>query len=141
MPAPRMRIAVPAALLCALLPAAVLAQEGSESRREQPPTVEFYKETVPASGDVLTMPERTERTERTELPPPRPQRMPSRGMSMAQVDRVYGAPKDRHPAIGKPPIARWDYDAFSVFFERQTVLHAVRPDRPADIHHKDQLVR
>jgi hypothetical protein len=123
-------------LMLAMLPATAMAEDDYEpTRREQPPTVEFYKETVPASGDVLTVPERS------ELPPAPYRRMPTRGMSMAQVEREYGTPKDRHPATGKPPITRWDYEAFSVFFEYRTVLHSVRPDRPAEIHHKDQLVR
>jgi len=37
----------------------------------------------------------------------------------------FGAPKTRHDAVGKPPITRWDYDGFSVYFEYQHVVHAV----------------
>ena len=29
------------------------------------------------------------------------------------------------PPSGKPPITRWDYDGFSVYFEHQHVIHAV----------------
>ncbi len=50
---------------------------------------------------------------------------PSRGMSMKTVEAKFGAPQNRHPAVGKPAITRWDYPAFSVFFENQYVIHAV----------------
>jgi len=50
---------------------------------------------------------------------------PSRGMSMKGVEAKYGAPRERHPAVGKPPITRWDYPSFTVFFENEYVIHAV----------------
>jgi len=50
---------------------------------------------------------------------------PVRGMTMAEVERRFGPPKARHPAVGDPPITRWDYDGFSVYFEHQYVLHSV----------------
>ncbi len=50
---------------------------------------------------------------------------PSRGMLMSAVERQFGEPATRHPAVGQPPITRWDYPAFSVFFERDRVIHAV----------------
>jgi hypothetical protein len=57
---------------------------------------------------------------------------PSRGMRMAGVERQFGEPATRHPAVGKPPITRWDYPAFSVFFEGDRVIDAVvKGDHPA----------
>jgi hypothetical protein len=50
---------------------------------------------------------------------------PERGASMAQVEARYGAPTQRNAAIGDPPITRWDYPGFSVFFEYQHVVHSV----------------
>jgi hypothetical protein len=50
---------------------------------------------------------------------------PSRGMSMTDVEKHFGSPQDRHEAVGKPPITRWDYASFSVFFEKERVIHAV----------------
>lgn len=50
---------------------------------------------------------------------------PSRGMSMSTVESRFGHPASRHNAIGEPPITRWDYPGFSVFFEHQYVIHAV----------------
>jgi hypothetical protein len=51
--------------------------------------------------------------------------LPRRGLSMAQVEARFGAPRTRHSAVGQPPITRWDYDGFSVYFEYQHVIHAV----------------
>ena len=55
---------------------------------------------------------------------------PKPGMSMTAVESAYGAPTQRHGAVGganaqQPPITRWDYAAFSVYFENDRVIHAV----------------
>jgi hypothetical protein len=50
---------------------------------------------------------------------------PHGGMTMQAVETHYGAPQERHAAVGKPPITRWDYPAFTVFFENDRVIHAV----------------
>lgn len=50
---------------------------------------------------------------------------PTNGMTMAQVESQYGEPAQRHAAVGDPPITRWDYGDFSVYFEYQLVIHAV----------------
>jgi hypothetical protein len=50
---------------------------------------------------------------------------PRSGMSMAAVESTYGNPADRRAAVGEPPITRWDYPQFSVYFEHDKVIHAV----------------
>lgn len=50
---------------------------------------------------------------------------PGRGMSMDQVRARYGMPAREYPQVGEPPITRWDYDSYSVFFEYQHVLTSV----------------
>jgi hypothetical protein len=50
---------------------------------------------------------------------------PARGMAMAAVEKQFGSPQDRHAAVGKPPITRWDYAGFAVFFEGERVIDAV----------------
>jgi hypothetical protein len=50
---------------------------------------------------------------------------PERGMSMDQVKQRYGEPATAYPQVGEPPITRWDYDLYSVFFEYQYVLTSV----------------
>lgn len=56
--------------------------------------------------------------------------MPTRGMSMAQVEGSFGAPADRlDPRGGQkhqwPTINRWTYAAFTVYFEKNRVIDAV----------------
>jgi|HubBroStandDraft_6_1064221.scaffolds.fasta_scaffold269618_2 hypothetical protein len=50
---------------------------------------------------------------------------PKRGSTMGDVEKRFGAPVNRHPTVGAPPITRWDYNGFSVFFEHDRVIHAV----------------
>ena len=56
--------------------------------------------------------------------------VPKRGSSMAQVEAQFGAPREKFPAVGggspkTPPITRWQYDQFSVYFENTHVVDAV----------------
>lgn len=66
--------------------------------------------------------------------------LPRRGANMEAVIKQFGEPRHRDPAVGDPPITRWDYDDFSVFFEHRLVLHSVVPDSPPDLQHRDQLI-
>ncbi len=50
---------------------------------------------------------------------------PSRGMTMEKVAETWGDPVSRRSPVGDPPIARWEYDEFVVYFEYQNVIHAV----------------
>ena len=55
---------------------------------------------------------------------------PSSGMSMESVEAKYGAPTRRAPAVGgattaQPPITRWEYPGFVVYFEHNKVVHTV----------------
>ena len=50
---------------------------------------------------------------------------PARGMSMDKVQSAYGAPTRKVAAVGAPPIERWEYPNFTVYFEYQKVIHAV----------------
>jgi hypothetical protein len=50
---------------------------------------------------------------------------PKRGSTMAEVEKHFGAPAEKHPTVGQPPITRWDYSGFSVFFEHDRVIHSV----------------
>jgi hypothetical protein len=50
---------------------------------------------------------------------------PSRGMTMTQVAGKFGDPLTKVAAVGNPPISRWEYSGFVVYFERDHVIHAV----------------
>ena len=50
---------------------------------------------------------------------------PTRGMTMQQVESKFGAPSAKSQPVGKPPITRWDYAGFAVYFEYDHVIHSV----------------
>ena len=50
---------------------------------------------------------------------------PTRGMSQESVQANFGAPQSTVAAVGDPPISRWEYAEFVVFFEYDRVIHAV----------------
>jgi hypothetical protein len=61
--------------------------------------------------------------------------LPARGMTMAQVERRFGAPAEKlAPAGGDAPrhptINRWRYAGYTVYFERNRVLHSVVDEAP-----------
>lgn len=50
---------------------------------------------------------------------------PVEGMNMDQVRAKFGAAMEEMPPVGEPPITRWVYDGFTVYYEHQYVIHAV----------------
>jgi hypothetical protein len=50
---------------------------------------------------------------------------PTRGMTQASVQSKYGSPVSTNAPVGDPPITRWEYADFVVFFEYDKVIHAV----------------
>ncbi|HEX5420716.1 MAG TPA: hypothetical protein VFY39_12015 [Gammaproteobacteria bacterium] len=63
---------------------------------------------------------------------------PSGGMTMKNVEAKFGMPTKKHAAVGKPPITRWDYPGFSVYFEYQYVIHAVPAHAAPDSNKPEQ---
>ena len=51
---------------------------------------------------------------------------PTRGMSQASVEAKFGQPAAVKAPVGDPPISRWEYADFVVYFEYDKVIHAVR---------------
>lgn len=56
--------------------------------------------------------------------------LPSRGMSMGQVEKTWGAPQRKLSPRGgdtskHPQINRWEYANFIVYFEHSHVIHSV----------------
>ncbi|MBK9130674.1 MAG: hypothetical protein IPM20_03385 [Gammaproteobacteria bacterium] len=50
---------------------------------------------------------------------------PARATTMGTVEQAFGKPDKILPAVGNPPITRWIYPDFTVYFERQYVIHSV----------------
>jgi len=51
--------------------------------------------------------------------------LPANGLSQADVRARFGDPERSYAAVGDPPITRWDYAGWSVYFEYDKVLSAV----------------
>lgn len=58
-------------------------------------------------------------------------KMPTHGDKQAQVIQQFGEPSKRHASVGQPPISRWDYPGFSVYFEQSTVVNSVQIHQPS----------
>ena len=69
-----------------------------------------------ASADVLLIDE-VRQSERMVLP--------TNGITKAQTEAKFGAPSKKLPAVGDPPITRWEYKDFNVYFEYDLVLFTV----------------
>ncbi len=84
-------------------------------------SVLLFAVALPAQADVLSIAEPTYRTPNSAEGVLRP----SRGMSMDQVEAKFGSAIEKRAAIGEPPITRWRYPQFDVFFEHNLVIHSV----------------
>lgn len=65
--------------------------------------------------------------------------VPTRGMTMARVRKLYGPPVARKPPVGHPPYTRWKYARFIVYFEYNRVIDTVIPGNPPPVYHRSQL--
>jgi hypothetical protein len=65
-------------------------------------------------------------------PNPEGKALPPKGMPMQGVRAGWGEPELARDPVGQPPITRWDYAGFSVYFEYEHVVHAVLRHRQSD---------
>ncbi len=52
-------------------------------------------------------------------------RLPARGSSMEKIVSLLGQPEKKLEAVGQPPIIRWQYPGYTVYFENKLLLHTV----------------
>jgi len=76
---------------------------------------------APASADTLLI------DALAQEPPNSPQGLPrpGNGMTASEVLARFGEPRQRIAPVGNPPISRWVYDAYIVYFERDRVITSV----------------
>jgi hypothetical protein len=82
---------------------------------------------APTRADTFDVRRNAEHSRRADVP--------HRGLTMAEVERRYGAPVEKLPTAGgdaprHPPINRWRYDGYTVYFERNRVIHSVVDPAP-----------
>jgi outer membrane protein assembly factor BamE (lipoprotein component of BamABCDE complex) len=56
--------------------------------------------------------------------------MPQKGISKQRVTELFGEPIRMTEPVGKPPITRWYYTEFVVYFADNYVIHSVRVFHP-----------
>lgn len=56
--------------------------------------------------------------------------MPTHGMNKERVRSLFGDPIEEVTPKGQPPISRWKYQEFTVYFDSNTVIHSVRNFQP-----------
>lgn len=54
--------------------------------------------------------------------------VPKRGITKSQVEQKFGTPNNVEGPVGEPPITKWIYNGYTVYFEYDHVIHSV-------IHH------
>lgn len=108
------------------------APQESTTAEKQPAVMEK------TTGDTLAIPKSPAQKPATAQPEVRamPQQdvtMPARGSSMSDVEKRFGKPKRKLAPVGQPPITRWIYEHYTVYFEHQFVIEAVKnqPHRAA----------
>ncbi len=85
-----------------------------------------------ATGLLLSVPAQAETLLVERVQSEQGKTLPARGITMSQVESQFGAPQRKHAAVAgpnnrrdNPPITRWDYPGFSVYFEHSHVVDAV----------------
>jgi hypothetical protein len=77
--------------------------------------------TLPASAEELQMAPKSALPQQNAIS----LEMPIKGMSKEAVRLQYGEPNQTTPAVGDPPISRWVYGRYTVYFEGDYVIHSV----------------
>ncbi|SDG84126.1 hypothetical protein SAMN05216588_101148 [Pseudomonas flavescens] len=75
-----------------------------------------------AQADTLKIPIGQQGADLTDLP--------QMGQSKRSVLERFGLADEERAPVGKPPITRWDYREFSVYFEYDHVIDSVRHQQP-----------
>ncbi len=75
----------------------------------------------PVAADTLEMPSEPASEEHEAIT----MEVPVKGMTTGQVAKKFGTPMEKIIPVGEPPISRWLYEDFTVYFEGDFVLHSV----------------
>jgi len=51
--------------------------------------------------------------------------VPDNGQTQSEVETAFGAPESKSAPVGDPPITKWTYPHWSVYFEYDRVLFTV----------------
>lgn len=77
-----------------------------------------------SEGDVIKVPVGQQALDKQAI------ERPTLGMSKEQVEKLFGEPASWQDPKGEPPITRWEYQDFVVYFEGDIVIHSVIKSSP-----------
>ena len=77
-----------------------------------------------ASGEVIHIPVGQQAPELQGIA------RPVRGMTQRTVLDRFGEPNSMTVPVGEPPISKWTYDKYTVYFESSVVIHSVLTHTP-----------
>ncbi len=75
-------------------------------------------------GEVILIPVGQQAPALRDLP------RPVRGLSAEMVLDKFGEPNSMTAPVGEPPISKWSYDNYTVYFESSVVIHSVLTHTP-----------
>ncbi len=78
-------------------------------------------------AEVIEIPVASQASDMQALP------RPQRGVTKTSVRNEFGEPLGSTPAVGDPPISRWEYQDYYVYFEYEHVIHTVLKHRPVNL--------
>jgi len=113
--------------------------QGYGSGEDSAPQSQSRTAQTTTRGTVLEMPAASDTAGQASSPPSARPDTPPRGMTKSRVLARYGKPVSQSGPVGQPPISRWDYPDYRLYFEYDHVLHAVIPDHPEPIAHTEEL--
>ena len=128
-------------------PAATTATHALDAATAAQPAAAQATGTAPVATTAMSVPAASTAPASTSAAMPAPARsgpsLPTRGMNMANVEHIFGTPQEKLPAVPDPgsklhpPITRWIYPDYVVYFEYNYVVHTVLKKHPfADRGHR-----
>jgi len=121
--------------LLALLGTASLVASMSVAAQEAPAQEPPAEQTVPVPSVEVEQPSAPPAQEASvpvadPVAPMPPIETPAPGSTMDTVRAKFGAPSSEEAPVGQPPISRWEYPGYIVYFEYDKVLHTVVMRKP-----------
>lgn len=82
---------------------------------------------APVQAEVIEVPVGSQQNAQLDIS------LPRTGTNAESVEKAFGKPLVVGAAVGEPPISRWEYADYYVYFEYDHVIHSVIKHRPKNL--------
>ncbi|HVA55802.1 MAG TPA: hypothetical protein VNI53_08440 [Gammaproteobacteria bacterium] len=116
--------------------AAAAMTDDPAASTQSPPAAATATHAMAATAVAPTSTAPTPTTASMPVQPNNGPSLPIRGMNMENVEHIFGAPQEKLAAVPDPgsklhpPITRWVYPNYVVYFEYNVVIHTVLKAHP-----------